>query len=94
MAVLIIDRYIGLFGTGLCRFCIWVELPVQRRLCSIFVKNVGSPNIHQYFASWRVVNGPPGFGALHCVVVVYGWDRLCTLGRAPRTKETLLDFHE
>ena len=29
-----------------------------------------------------------------CVVVVYSWDRLCTLGRAPRTKETLLDFHE
>ena len=26
------------------------------------------------------------FGA--CVVVVYGWDRLCTMGRAPRTKET------
>ena len=24
--------YIGLFGTGLCRCCIWVELPVQRRL--------------------------------------------------------------
>ena len=29
-----------------------------------------------------------------CVVIVYGWDRLCTLGRAPRTKETLPDFHE
>ena len=42
--------YIGLFGTDLCRFCIWVELPVQRRLCSIFVKNVGSPNIHEYSA--------------------------------------------
>ena len=29
-----------------------------------------------------------------CVVVVYGWDMLCTLGRAPRTKETLPDFRE
>ena len=29
-----------------------------------------------------------------CVVVVYGWDRLCTLGRAPYTKETLPDFCE
>ena len=29
-----------------------------------------------------------------CVVVVYGWDMLCTLGRAPRIKETLLDFRE
>ena len=24
-----------------------------------------------------------------CVVIVYGWDRLCILGRAPHTKETL-----
>ena len=30
--------YIGLFGTGLCRYCVWVELPVQRRLCSIFLR--------------------------------------------------------
>ena len=29
-----------------------------------------------------------------CVVVVYDWDRLCTLGRAPGTKETLPDFRE
>ena len=28
------------------------------------------------------------------VVVVNYWDRLCTLGRAPRTKETLPDFCE
>ena len=32
----IIFAYIGLFGTGIYRFCIWVELPVQRRLCPIF----------------------------------------------------------
>ena len=29
-----------------------------------------------------------------CVVIVDCWDRLCTLGRAPRTKETLPDFRE
>ena len=29
-----------------------------------------------------------------CVVVVYGLNRLCTLGRAPHTRETLPDFHE
>ena len=29
-----------------------------------------------------------------CVVVVYDWDRLFTLGRAPRTRETLPDFRE
>ena len=34
----------------LYKFCIWVELPVQRRLCPIFVKNVGSPDIHEYSA--------------------------------------------
>ena len=40
---------IALFGTGICRFCIWVELPVQRRLCPIFVRNVGSPVIYECF---------------------------------------------
>ena len=29
-----------------------------------------------------------------CMVVVYGWDGLCTLGRAPRTKVTLPYFRE
>ena len=28
----------------------WVELPVQRRLCPIFVSGVGLPNIHEYSA--------------------------------------------
>ena len=42
--------YIALFGTGIFRFCIWVELPVQRRLYPIFVKNVGSHDIHEYSA--------------------------------------------
>ena len=30
------------------RFCIWVELPVQRRLCPIFVNSIGLPDIHEY----------------------------------------------
>ena len=34
-------------GTG---FVPWVELPVQRRLCSIFVSSVGLPDIHEYSA--------------------------------------------
>ena len=42
--------YIALFWIGICRFCIWVELPVQRRPFPIFVKNVGSPDIHEYSA--------------------------------------------
>ena len=28
----------------------WVEFPVQRRLCPIFVSSVGSPDIHKYSA--------------------------------------------
>ena len=54
--------YIALFGIGICRFCVWVELPVQRRLCPIFVRNVGSPEIHECFRGLTVVNGPPGLG--------------------------------
>ena len=34
-------------GTG---YVLWVELPVQRRLCSIFVSSVGLPDIHEYSA--------------------------------------------
>ena len=30
--------------------CIWVELPVQRRLCPIFMSGVGLPDIHDYSA--------------------------------------------
>ena len=29
-----------------------------------------------------------------CVVIVNWWDRFCTLGRAPCTKESLPNFHE
>ena len=36
------------FMQVLYKFCIWVELLVQKRLCPIFVKNVGSPDIHEY----------------------------------------------
>ena len=41
---------LGQVYAGLYKFCIWVELPVQRGLCPIFVKNVGSPDIHEYSA--------------------------------------------
>ena len=55
--------YIELFGTGICRFYIWVELPVQRRLCPIFVRNVGSPDIHECFHRLTCSQLTPGFGA-------------------------------
>ena len=34
-------------GTG---YVPWVELPVQRRLCPIFVSGVELPDIHEYSA--------------------------------------------
>ena len=34
-------------GTG---YVPWVELPVQRRLCLIFMSGVGLPDIHEYSA--------------------------------------------
>ena len=36
---------IVIVGTG---FVVWVELPVHRRLCPIFVSSVGLPDIHEY----------------------------------------------
>ena len=37
---------LSMFGIGVV---LWVELPVQRRLCLIFVRDVGSPDIHECF---------------------------------------------
>ena len=53
--------YIALFRTCICRFCIWVELSVQRRLCPIFVRNVGSPDIHECFRGLTGSQRTPGF---------------------------------
>ena len=53
------DDILDCLGHVLCRFCIWVELPVQMRLCPIFVKNVGSPDIHEPSGSQRT-SGTPG----------------------------------
>ena len=68
--------YIGLYCTvwdRICRFCIWVELPVQRRLCLIFVKNVGSPDIHKCFRGLTGSQRNPGFRAsqIYCVISLF-----------------------
>ena len=55
--------YIALFETYICRFCIWVEFPVQRRLYPIFLRNVGSSNIHECFRGLTGSQQTPGFGA-------------------------------
>ena len=41
-------RKLLIFGIG---FVPWVELPVQRRLCPIFMSGVGLPDIHDYSTS-------------------------------------------
>ena len=67
MAVLIIDCYIGLFGTSFIQVMYFVELPVQRRLCLIFVRNVGSPDIHECFRGLTGSQRTPGiWGVTHC----------------------------
>ena len=50
---------VGCVGTG---YVLRVELPVQRRLCPIFVRDVGSLDIHECF---RRLTGSQhhGFGA-------------------------------
>ena len=58
--------YIGsitLFGIGICKFCIWVELPVQRRLCLIFMRNVELPDIHDCFRRLTGSQQAPRFGS-------------------------------
>ena len=39
----------------------WVELPVQRRLCPIFMRDVGSPDIHEYFRGLTSSQRTPRF---------------------------------
>ena len=41
------DLVWSLLIVGTC-FVPWVELPVQRRLCPIFISDVGLPDIHEY----------------------------------------------
>ena len=48
--------YIALFGTGICRFCIWVELPDFREKC----------RVTRHSRVFRGLTGSqwtPGFGA-------------------------------
>ena len=41
--------------------CSWVELPVQRRLYPIFVRDVESPDIHECFRGLTGSQRTPGF---------------------------------
>ena len=69
--------YIGLYCTvwdRICRFCIWVELPVQMRLCPIFVIIVWSLDIHECFRGFMGSQQTPGNGVSHEVMSRVGFD--------------------
>ena len=48
---------VGFVGTG---YVLRVELPVQRRLCPIFVRDVGSLGIHERFRRLTGSQRAPG----------------------------------
>ena len=64
VAVLLMDYYIGLLGHVIYKlytgYVLRVELPVQRRLCPIFVRDVGSPDIHELFHGLTGSQRTPG----------------------------------
>ena len=45
-----------MIGTG----CFWVELPIQRRFCPIFMRDVGSTDIHECFRGLTGSQRTPG----------------------------------
>ena len=47
VVVLLMYLNFDVVGTG---YVLRVKLPVQRRLCPIFVRDVGSPDIHECFS--------------------------------------------
>ena len=49
MAQEAVFTHINVIFDCLGQVCIWIELPVQRRLCLIFVRDVWSPDIHECF---------------------------------------------
>ena len=57
---LLMDCYIGLLRQVIYRLCIPGRAPVQRRLCPIFVRNVGSPDIHECFHGLTSSQRTPG----------------------------------
>ena len=78
VAVLLMDCYIRLLGEVIYRLCIPGRAPVQRRLCPIFARNVGSPDIHECFRWLTSSQRTPGIWGVtpwtwptlvHCALV-------------------------
>ena len=63
MAVLIIDCYIGLFGTGFMQVLYLGRAPRTKETLPDFREKCRVTRHSRVFRELRVVNGPPGFGA-------------------------------
>ena len=50
LLILIVYRPCVVIVNMLGQVVVWVELPVQKRLCPIFMSGVGLPDIHDYSA--------------------------------------------
>ena len=61
---------VGCVGTG---YVLRVERPVQRRLCPIFVRDVGSPDIHEYFRGLTGSQRTPGNGVSQTTENITCW---------------------
>ena len=57
VVVLLMYLDFDVVGTG---YVLRVELPIQRRLCPIFVRDVGSPDIHECFCGLTGSQRTPG----------------------------------
>ena len=71
LRIVILDCWDRLYTSYVSR----VVLPVQRRLCPIFVRNVGSPDIHECFHGLTGSQRTPGIwgvtGLINNVVFLY-----------------------
>ena len=56
------------------------DIPVQRRLCPIFVRNVGSPDIQECFRGLTGSQRTPGFGASQLGIRAYVYEYLGSSG--------------
>ena len=59
VAVLLMYLDFDIVGTG---YVLRVELPVKKRLCPIFLSDVGSPDVHECFRWLTDSQRTPGIG--------------------------------
>ena len=69
MAVLIIDCYIGLFGTGFMQVLYLGRAPRTKESLPDFREKCRVTRHSRVFRGLTVVYGPPGYGASHFIPV-------------------------